>query len=129
MASDRERRRREAMAEIVKELEAEGGIGSFHMWRLRDAAGYGKLGSNVVVDIANLLSSSGVGHLPAHQALPRDQYDTVRLYLKNHTVGAIVEAVIAPSGQGDTLLRELADTDVADASEILDQIRAIVCGP
>lgn len=115
------------MAQIRETLESYGGITNFPMWELRDAVGYGKLGRHVVVEIANRLDKAGIGHLPDGAELPRDQNSEARLYLKDHKVGTIVRSVLQASEDNDEHLRDLANTETADATEVLEQVRAIVC--
>ena len=116
--------RRQKLEEIRTEVERDGGIKSFPMWRLRDACGWGKLGVNVVRDIASRLRDVGLGYLPSEGELPRDQYGTVHLYVKESPVGELVEAVLAPNDGGNVRLRSAAGTD---AALVLQQIRALVC--
>ena len=117
-------RKRKKLQELRQNVEADGFVRPFPMWKLRDACGYGRLGVHVVQDIAARLRAVGLGYLPAGRDLPRDQYATVHLYLRDSPVGEVVEAVLHPSEAGDARLREAAGSD---AAEILQQIRALVC--
>jgi hypothetical protein len=109
------------------EIESEGGIKVLPAWRIRDAAGWTKLGVNVIVDIANQLREQELGTLPVNRPLPTNQYAEVRVYSKTSQLGKIVDAVISPSARGDQLLRELASDDANDAIAVLDRVRQIVC--
>jgi len=111
-------------ADIKAAIQAEGGIAHIQMVQLRDAAGWGKLGVNVVVDIANKLRDQGIGTLPAVRQLPLSQYEQVRVHLKNSRVGEVIAAVTKPSISGDKLLRDIGDDD---AAEVLDRVREMVC--
>lgn len=111
------------MEKLKAECLAEGGIKVLSMWRLRDAAGWSKLGSNVIIDIANLMEAHGLRRLPAG-SLPTDQYMTVRLYVEDSSVGRLIDAVLHPSKSGDDKLRQAGNND---AVEILDHIRDLVC--
>ena len=115
---------REPMEKIKAEIEAAGCIKRYEMWRLRDAAGWGKLGSRVVVDIANELEANGIGYLPANQTLPTDQNRVVSLYIKSSPLGRLVQAVLEPSKNGDERLREAGSSD---AAQVVERIRSLVC--
>jgi|SRR6266536_552238 len=117
-------KRQQQMEKIKAAVEADGGIKSYDMGDLRDAAGWGKLGNRNVVDIANLLANHGLGHLPATRTLPTDQNELVRLYVERSPLGRIVQAVLSPSRQGDERLRQAASND---AAEVLDAIKTLVC--
>jgi hypothetical protein len=119
-----EQRRQQRMEKLKAAVEAEGGIKTYDMGELRDAAGWGKLGNRVVIDIANLLAAHGLGYLPATRALPTDQDRMVRVYVERSPVGKIIEAVLSPSQQGDKRLREAASSD---AEQVLEAVRTLVC--
>lgn len=123
MGTSRELARREAMEKIKQDCLNDGGIKVFLMWKLRDAAGWSKLGSNVIIDIANLLEAHGLRQLPA-RSLPTYQDASVRLYVEGSPVGRLIESVLNPSNAGDEKLRQAANND---AVEILDHIRDLVC--
>jgi hypothetical protein len=109
------------------EIESEGGIKVLPAWRIRDAAGWAKLGVNVIVDIANQLQEHDLGTLPVGRPLPTNQYAEVRIYSKASQLGKVVDAVISPSAKGDQMLREIASDDANDAIAVLDRVRQIVC--
>ncbi len=117
----------DAWDELRAEIDSEGGIKVIPAWRLRDAAGWAKLGVNVIVDIANQLRDHDLGTLPVGRPLPTNQYADVRVYSKNSRVGQVVDAVISPSAKGDQLLREVGLDDSNDAIAVLDRVRQLVC--
>lgn len=123
MASTWDKQRKQAMQNLFQEVEDEGGITVVAMWQLRDAAGWDKLGVNVVADIAALLDQHGMGTLPTHETLPLSRNSSVRVYSKGSRVGDLVEAVARPSGQGDRVLRAAGTND---ADDVLDRIRTLV---
>jgi len=120
-----DKKQRAAFDKINQRVAEAGGIAVIPMWELRDAGGWAKLGVNVVVILANLLDEAGLGTLPVGQQLPLDQAGAVRVYQQKSSIGAVVEAVIKPSGKGDETLRRLTSDDAAD---VLDQVRSLVCG-
>ena len=115
---------RKRFAAIDQEVLEAGGVAVIPMWQLRDAAGWAKLGVNVVRSISNMMDEAGLGTLPVGEPLPLDGSGQVRVYRQRSRIGQIVEAVTNPSGNGDHVLRQLASDD---GNEILDQIRQLVC--
>jgi len=114
--------------ELRREIDAEGGIKVIEAWRLRDLAGWAKLGVNVIVDIANQLRDHDFDTLPVGKALPTNQYEDVRIYTKGSRLGKVVEAIMSPTAKGDQLLREICSSDDAnDAIAVLDRVRQLVC--
>jgi hypothetical protein len=124
MANAWDSKRKKNMEALLGELEADGGLKVLPMLRLRDAAGWDKLGARVVVDISNLLGQYGMATLPAGEQLPVSQTENVRVYSQRSKLGSIIEAVLQPSGKGDQILREAA---TSDAGDVLDRIRTLVC--
>ena len=112
-----------AFEDIAQEVDSGAGIALVPMWRLRDAAGFSKLGANVVKTIAGQLDKHSLGSLPPETALPISQNEEVRIYRQGSPVADLVQAVMYPSGKGDQLLRQLS---MDDREEILDQIRMLV---
>jgi nitroreductase len=110
---------------LEEQVADAGGIAVLEMWQLRDAAGYAKLGVNVVKTLAVMLDEVGLGTLPVGATLPLEQYSKVRVYQQKSAVGSVVDAVMHPSGRGDDVLRRLTSDD---ADEILQRIREMVCG-
>ena len=110
---------------LREEIEARGGLARLPMWRLRDAAGWDRLGVNVVKDIANKMARAGLATLPTVDILPYSQDAVVRIYVVDSRVGQVVDAVTKPSRKGDDLLREIGMDDAAD---VLNAVRELVCG-
>lgn len=121
--SEWDKRRKRSMEALLSDVMDEGGISVMQMSRLRDSAGWDKLGVNVVADIAKLLDQHGMGTLPVDAPLPLSQGSHVRVYSKGSRIGAIVDAVMNPSGQGDKVLREAG---VNDAEDVLARVRMLV---
>ncbi len=121
---DWETSRRNKVRNLASEIEDEGGLKTVTMARLRDTAGWDKLGPRVLTDIANLLDEHDVGFLPATETLPLSRDASVRLYNRRHPVGGLIHAVLNPSARGDELLREAASND---AAAVLERIRRLVC--
>lgn len=120
-----DKKTRERFLEIEQVVADAGGIAVLEMWQLREAAGYAKLGVNVVKTLAKMLDEAGLGTLPVGAALPLDQMSQVRVYKQHSPVGGVVDAVTRPSGKGDDVLRRLT---ADDADEVLERIRELVCG-
>ncbi|HEY1572364.1 MAG TPA: hypothetical protein VGG05_13550 [Pseudonocardiaceae bacterium] len=110
--------------QLRDEIEAAGGIKTFEMARLRDVAGWAKLGVNVVVDIANHLRDNDMDTLPQKKQLPLSQWEEVRVYSTRSRVGKVIGAVLKPSSQGDRLLAEIGNEDAGD---VLEKVRRLVC--
>jgi hypothetical protein len=116
----------QSWVELKKEIETDGDIKVVYAWQLRDAAGWAKLGPNVIVDIANQLEANDLGTLPRGERLPLNQNAPVRVYVKSSRLGNVIEAVLSPSAKGDDLLREVC-SDSNDAAAVLERVRSIVC--
>jgi hypothetical protein len=80
---------------------------------------------NVVKSLSNMLDEAGLGTLPVGEPLPLDQNGMARVYRTRSNIGAIVDAVVRPSGKGDETLRSLG---AGDAEDVLARVREIVCG-
>lgn len=113
------------LARLREEIEAKGGIAVIPMWKLRDHAGWDRLGVNVVKDIAAKMRRGGLATLPAMEVLPYSQGVMVRVYVTEGRLGEVIAAVLAPSAGGDKLLREIGSDD---AAEVLEAVRDLVCG-
>ena len=107
--------------EIKDQVHADGGVRDYRMETLRNAAGYGKLGKYVVVEISNHLRRRGLGHSP--EPLPADSWATVLVYELGSDVEKLVNAVHSPTPEGADFIRSFANQDAAHA---LAQIRALV---
>lgn len=102
-------------------IENDQGIHVTTMRQLRDRFEYGRLGVNVCSEIASTLASWGIGVFPAE--LPARQNVPVRLYRKGTPIAELVEAVLAPTNEGDDLLRRVG---VDNTTGVIDQIRLLV---
>jgi|SRR5579875_1601171 len=103
-------------------IDANGGVLSIPMARLRDAYGAGRLGKHVRSNISNQLRSLGLAHMPAE--LPDSQLEQVRLYRAGSPAGRLIEAVTNLGAKGDAVIREAAS---AQSTQILEKIRELVC--
>lgn len=111
----------DAFDEVKGQVKADGGARAYKMETLRKAAGYGKLGKYVVVEISNHLRRRGLGHAP--DPLPADSWATVLVYELGSDVEKLVHAVNSPSEEGAAFIRSFANQDAAAA---LDSIRALL---
>jgi hypothetical protein len=107
--------------EIKDQVQADDGVRAYRMETLRNAAGYGKLGKYVVVEISDHLRRRGLGHAP--DPLPSDSWATVLVYELGSDVEKLVNAINSPSTEGATFVRSFANQD---AAQVLTQIRALV---
>ena len=107
--------------EIKDQVKTDNGVRAYRMEILREAAGYGKLGKFVVVEISDHLRRRGLGHAPA--PLPADSWATVLVYELGSDIEKLVHAVTEPSDEGAAFVRSLANQDAAQA---LTQIRALL---
>lgn len=102
-------------------IENDQGVHVTTMGQLRDRFEYGRLGVNVCGEISSTLASWGIGVFPA--TLPSRQDMSVRLYRKGTPIAELVGAVLAPTNEGDDLLRRVG----ADhTTGVIDQIRLLV---
>lgn len=111
-------------AEINAEVEANGGVLTVSMEKLRDSAGFGKLGVHVVKQIHNLLEGAGLGHIP--KLLPTDQSEQVRLYKQGTPIAHLIHAVLAPGYENDQRLKNYVVDGDSGADEILERIRELL---
>jgi len=111
----------EKFDEVKDRVHSDGGVRAYRMETLRNAAGYGKLGKYVVVEVSNHLRRRGLGHAP--DPLPADSWATVLVYELGSDVEKLVNAVYDPSSEGAAFIRSFANQDAAQA---LAQIRALV---
>lgn len=110
--------------EIKNLVEENGGVVSFTMNELRDAAGKEKLGVNVRAEISKTLAGFGLGHIP--KELPSYQHESVRLYKRGTYVGDFIETVLSPGEQNDRRIREQLNATDARNIEIIEAIRELV---
>jgi hypothetical protein len=107
---------------LVDQVEEQGLIKT-SMGKLKDAQEAGRLGVNVRETIKRTLEGYGLGTLP--ESLPANQEDEVRLYKKSSKLGGLIQAVLRPSDQGDTILLANSDSGV-NPGDYLMKIREIV---
>jgi hypothetical protein len=110
------------MDDLKAEVEANGGVQSFPMSRVRDAYGAGRLGVHVRTNISKSLQGLGLGHFPSD--LPDSQDATVRLFKLGSPVADLIDAVLRPGAAQDQKIR---DASGGNAEEVLAAIREIVC--
>lgn len=105
------------------------GVLTMAMWELRDAYGKHRLGVHVRANISRALKGMGLGHYPERgsdgELLPYSQYDSIRIYKLGSPVADLIDAVLEPSEDHDEELRQASS---GGATEILDQVRELVCG-
>jgi hypothetical protein len=94
---------------------------------LRDAHGAERLGTNNRAEISRILAGIGLGHVPV--VLPSYQNDQVRLFKRGTVVGELIETVLTPGDQNDKQLVEQFNEQSTDYTEIVKQIRELVCEP
>ncbi len=107
--------------QIRDQVKSDGGARAYKMETLRKAAGYGKLGKYVVIEISNHLRRRGLGHAP--EPLPADSWATVLVYELGSDIEKLVNAVNSPSDDGAAFIRSFANQD---AAESLERIRALL---
>lgn len=108
--------------DLENTVDQDGGIKSFSMKKLRDVHGAGKLGVHVVLGISNELDSRGLSHYPTE--LPTDQWEMVKIYRKNSTVGKFMTAALSVDETSNKIIRQLC---ASEADKILQRIRELVC--
>ncbi len=97
---------RAGMGDLVSELERSGIVATTLGGLRQNIAHVDRLGKYVLATIEATLTEHGIGYFPetafSHPA-PR-QHHEVRLYLHNSGIGSIVQAVLHPTPEGDSLL-------------------------
>lgn len=107
---------------LANEVEANGHVLVCRLERLRNAAGYGKLGKYVVEEIEQRLRRNRLGW---HTRRPIDNAaNLVLLYTLGTQVEQVVRVVLDPTPEGADALRAVVNET---ASETLSRIRALVC--
>jgi len=109
-------------AKLAEEVTANGNVLVCRVERLRDAAGYSKLGRYVVGDIEDGLRRNGLGwrtQSPIDNAAKQ-----ALLYTLGTKAEAIVRAVMEPTPDGAAVLRSVVNEP---AEETLKRIKALVC--
>lgn len=110
------------MDEVGQAVDDNGGVLSLYMSSLRDAAGKGRIGTNVLRGIQENLRGLGLGHYP--RELPNNQNAMVRLYRYGNPLAELIEAAFTPGKENDELLCRRAERKEAD---LLQQVRELVC--
>lgn len=116
-----------SIQKIASECDDGGGVLRLDLGELREAVGAGKLGRWVLQEIREELEAAGLGYFPKalldENEEPR-QHQQIRVYRKGPgTLARVIDAVLAPSDQGDGFLRDLGSDD---NREIVAQIRRLV---
>lgn len=115
-------------ASLRAEVEAAGKLLTVDMGRLRDVAGYDKLGTNVRAYIKSKLASLGLkfwsGPGLGDGELPTYQEQLVRLYVAESAADLSYRAHLAPGTDNDQFLRQQFGGD--ESKEILMRIRELL---
>lgn len=114
----------ETFEQIKDEVDNNGGIITIEAWRLRDAAGAGRLTQRINVNISDGLRQRGLGHVPFRaEDLPTYQNGQVRVFDSTTAVGKVIQAAHETGENNDEILRESVD---GGAANILEQVRVLV---
>jgi len=114
-------------AALRAEVEAAGNLLTVDMGRLRDTAGYDKLGSNVRAYIKSKLASVGLkfwSEPGSDGELPNYQDELVRLYVAESAADLSYRAHMSPGADNDQFLRQQLAGDESKA--ILMRIRELL---
>lgn len=110
--------------EIENFVRANGGVGSYRAWQLRDAQGAGRLTQRINENIRRSLAGRGLGTIPGDaENMPTSQGEWVRVYAKDTPLGRVLEAALLPGEDEDEVLREGVD---GAAATMVERIREIV---
>lgn len=108
--------------ELAAEVASNGHVLVCRMERLRNLAGYGKLGKYVVEDIEQRLRRAGLGW---HTKQPADNAaNFVLLFTHGTAIERVVHAVLDPTREGADILRDAINES---ANDKLLKIKALVC--
>lgn len=110
--------------EIEAKVDAAGGILAITMEEIRDAAGYSKLGVNVVHEMSQGLKGVGLDHAP--MTLPTSSWATVLVFRQDSEANRVIQAVLRPSEGGADVIREATGSTDGAGAERLSQARALV---
>lgn len=108
--------------ELRDAVIAAGGVLTVRVGDVRDAFGYGRLGINVRDRISKELKGLGISHYPVE--VPDWQEIPIRLFRMGSPIADLIDAVLNPSQGHDEELRQAVS---GSASDILNQVRALVC--
>jgi hypothetical protein len=110
--------------EIKSAVEEHGGVTTLSMADLRDAEGAGRLTRGINERISKALERRGLGHVPYKaEDLSTSQWDEVRIFDRTSPIGKVIEAA---HQVGEDFDKELREAVAGEASDMLDQIRAIL---
>jgi hypothetical protein len=108
--------------DLRDEVIGNGNILAVTMGRLRDAAGYGRLGKYVVEEIDAKLRGRGLGHT---KLSVDNQWEIVYVYAMGSDPERILEAARQPSDDGADVIRLATDQN---ATDVLRKVQALVEG-
>jgi hypothetical protein len=108
--------------ELKAAVEANQNVLSVKMEALRDIFGVKRLGIHVCTEITRKLSGVGLGTFP--EELEPDAWMDVRVFKLGTPMGELLTAANRPGENEDQVLRTAAEND---ASETIEQIKALVC--
>jgi hypothetical protein len=114
--------KRSKFDDLRDEVIENGNIQAVKMARLREAAGYGRLGKYVVEEIDAKLRSRGLGHT---KLSVDNQWETVYVYAMGSDPERILEAAREPSDDGAEVIRMATDQN---ATDLLRKVQALVEG-
>jgi len=124
MGVDGQVKEESAFAQLRREVDDSGGILATTMGRLREAAGYGRLGKYVVQEIDGKLRSHGLGH---SDLSAENQWDSVYVYVMGGEVERVLDAARDPSKEGADKIRSVVGQG-ENAAEVLRKIRTLLEG-
>lgn len=109
-----------AFDDLRDEVIANGNILAVKMVRLRDAAGYGRLGKYVVQEIDGKLRGRGLGHT---KLSVDNQEETAYVYAMGSDPERLVEAASKATDDGAEVIRKATDQN---ATDLLRKVKALV---
>jgi hypothetical protein len=107
--------------QLIADVDAQGMV-TYPMSILRDIDGAGKLGVHVRKKISQELRARGIDHLP--EDLPANQGDAVRVFKRGTPLYRVIQAVLDPSPDGDSVLRSIVNDDAREKIEQIERILA-----
>lgn len=97
-------------------------MATYPMGILRDIDGAGKLGVHIRKKISQELHARGIDHLP--EDLPAYQDEVVRVFKRGTPLYRVIQAVLDPSPDGDSILRSIVNDDAREKIEQIERILA-----
>jgi hypothetical protein len=110
--------------DVKAQVEKNGNVWTTTMDELREANGSGKLGTWVREEISSRLAGVGLGHIPPE--LPTYSSNQVRLYKRGTIVGDLLEKILTPGAQNDTLIIDKLSGKEKDLASVVAKIRELV---